>query len=160
MRISSKLGITLLISILTGVLTAQSQGSGSAKATPPKADSVSSADIWLNTVWKDIDAATTTKSYEVEKVTTVAGVRGAEAEDEATKQLYFRGTKALPDQAELTEKIQQLQQLIAADPTRAPEFEHYIIQCYLQLDKPETVAALTKEYLAKYPTSPWARFYR
>lgn len=160
MRISTFLGYMLLIPILTGAIPAQSQGSGSAKGPPPKADSVSSADIWLNTVWKDIDAATTTKSYAVEKVTTVAGVRGAEAENEATKQLYFRGTKALPDKAVLTEKIQQLSQLIAADPSRAPEFEHYIIQCYLQLENQDRVAALTKDYLAKYPASPWAKFYR
>ena len=37
--------------------------------------------MWDNTVWNEIEEVTT-KEYEVEKVTTVAGVRGAEAEDE------------------------------------------------------------------------------
>ena len=38
--------------------------------------------MWENTVWEEIKEITV-KDYEIEKVTTVAGVRGAEAEDEA-----------------------------------------------------------------------------
>ena len=45
--------------------------------------------MWDNTVWNEIEEVTT-KEYEVEKVTTVAGVRGAEAEDEALHHLYYR----------------------------------------------------------------------
>jgi len=45
--------------------------------------------MWDNTVWNEIEDVTT-KEYEVEKVTTVAGVRGAEAEDEALALLYYR----------------------------------------------------------------------
>ena len=43
--------------------------------------------MWDNTVWNEIEEVST-KEYEVEKVTTVAGVRGAEAEDEALNHLY------------------------------------------------------------------------
>ena len=45
--------------------------------------------MWENTVWEEI-AEVTTKEFEVEKVTDVAGVRGAEAEDEALLHLYYR----------------------------------------------------------------------
>ena len=45
--------------------------------------------MWDNTIWEEIEEITT-KEYEVEKVTDVAGVRGAEAEDEALEHLYYR----------------------------------------------------------------------
>ena len=45
--------------------------------------------MWENTVWKEIENVSD-ESYEVEKVTAVAGVRGAEAEDEALQYLYYR----------------------------------------------------------------------
>ena len=45
--------------------------------------------MWENTVWEEIQNVTTVE-YEVEKVTAVAGVRGAEAEDEALLHLYYR----------------------------------------------------------------------
>jgi hypothetical protein len=45
--------------------------------------------MWENTIWDEIEEVTT-KEYEVEKVTTTAGVRGAEAEDEALNKLYYR----------------------------------------------------------------------
>jgi hypothetical protein len=45
--------------------------------------------MWENTIWEEIEEVTT-KEFEVEKVTDVAGVRGAEAEDEALEHLYYR----------------------------------------------------------------------
>ena len=45
--------------------------------------------MWENTVWEEIQEVTDVE-YEVEKVTQVAGVRGAEAEDEALALLYYR----------------------------------------------------------------------
>ena len=45
--------------------------------------------MWENTVWEEIQDVTTIY-YEVEKITAVAGVRGAEAEDEALEHLYYR----------------------------------------------------------------------
>ena len=45
--------------------------------------------MWENTVWEEIQDVTD-ESYEVEKITAVAGVRGAEAEDEALLHLYYR----------------------------------------------------------------------
>ena len=45
--------------------------------------------MWENTVWQEIEDVVDVY-YEVEKVTAVAGVRGAEAEDEALALLYYR----------------------------------------------------------------------
>ena len=45
--------------------------------------------MWENTVWNEIEDVVDS-GYEVEKVTAVAGVRGAEAEDEALQLLYYR----------------------------------------------------------------------
>ena len=45
--------------------------------------------MWENTVWEEIDEITEVYG-EVEQITAVAGVRGAEAEDEALNHLYYR----------------------------------------------------------------------
>ena len=46
--------------------------------------------MWENTVWIEIQDIQDTESYETEYITAVAGVRGAEAEDEALNLLYYR----------------------------------------------------------------------
>ena len=45
--------------------------------------------MWENTVWEEIQDVVDV-GYEVEKVSAVAGVRGAQAEDEALALLYYR----------------------------------------------------------------------
>jgi len=46
--------------------------------------------MWENTVWVEIQEIEDTEVYETEQITAVAGVRGAEAEDEALDHLYYR----------------------------------------------------------------------
>ena len=46
--------------------------------------------MWDNTVWNEITDIAESKGYEVENITATAGVRGAEAEDEALALLYYR----------------------------------------------------------------------
>jgi len=46
--------------------------------------------MWDNTVWNEITDIAESKGYEVENITATAGVRGAEAEDEALAHLYYR----------------------------------------------------------------------
>ena len=48
--------------------------------------------MWDNTVWVEITDIEDTIYGEVEQITAVAGVRGAEAEDEAISYLYYRRT--------------------------------------------------------------------
>ena len=47
-------------------------------------------DVWDNAIWEEIVEIGETEVYEVENITAVAGVRGAEAEDEALAHLYYR----------------------------------------------------------------------
>ena len=63
--------------------------------------------MWDNTVWNEIEEVTT-KEYEVEKVTAVAGVRGAEAEDEALHHLYYRQSMKGPSEIELNKALGKL----------------------------------------------------
>ena len=46
--------------------------------------------MWENTVWLEIEDIADAEVYETEQITAVAGVRGAEAEDEALALLYYR----------------------------------------------------------------------
>ena len=46
--------------------------------------------MWENTVWVEIQDIGEEIVYETEQITAVAGVRGAEAEDEALDHLYYR----------------------------------------------------------------------
>ena len=46
--------------------------------------------MWENTVWNEIEDIADAEVYETEQITAVAGVRGAEAEDEALALLYYR----------------------------------------------------------------------
>ena len=64
---------------------------------------------WANTIWKKVGNLTKEKrSFKVEKATTVAGVRGAEAEDNILKQLYYRGKGQYPTRLELKNAIEML----------------------------------------------------
>ena len=70
------------------------------KIEKAKQDSIEMAEIedmdfdldamWDNTVWVEITDIEDTIYGEVEQITAVAGVRGAEAEDEALHHLYYR----------------------------------------------------------------------
>jgi hypothetical protein len=77
--------------------TERSKKRAQEKAIQDSIDMVSIEDIdfdldamWDNTVWVEIQDIEDTEVYETEQITAVAGVRGAEAEDEALDHLYYR----------------------------------------------------------------------
>lgn len=150
--------VTVLLAAVLRAESSQPQASGDTTQTGGK-EAVT--DIWLNTVWKDINTVTTTKSFEVEKVTTVAGVRGVEAEDEATKYLYYRGSRRVPDPTELRIAIQRLEAMVKEQPNpdRVAQLKYYIIQCYTQLGERDRVAQLSAELVQNYPATEWAQRY-
>ncbi|MBC8402074.1 MAG: hypothetical protein ISR95_00995 [Candidatus Marinimicrobia bacterium] len=159
-----KIASVLLIMVLHSIsIVAQTSGITQDSDTTKTEESGNISDIWLNTVWKSIDEITTTeKSFEVEKVTTVAGVRGEEAEDEATKHLYYRGSMRTPSRVELQDALKRLESMITSAPAddRVPELIHYTIQCYLQLGNEKKVYELREELLKNYPYSIWADIYK
>ena len=46
--------------------------------------------MWESTIWEEIEEVADEDIQEVDIITAVAGVRGAEAEDEALHHLYYR----------------------------------------------------------------------
>jgi len=121
--------------------------------------------MWDNTVWIEIENVTDAV-YEVEKVTAVAGVRGAEAEDEALHHLYYRQSMKGPSKIELNKALGKLlntlSTLKAKNPEHAkiPEVTHYAIQIYKKLEQAAKAKDLEKELLAIAPDSKWAKFYK
>jgi len=87
--------------------------------------------MWENTVWEEIKNVETLE-FEVEKVTAVAGVRGAEAEDEALEHLYYRrsmkGLSKLDIQKVLGRLIIKRDKLLSLDEKHLdiPKLNQYI----------------------------------
>ena len=92
--------------------------------------------MWENTVWEEIQDVVDV-GYEVEKVTAVAGVRGAEAEDEALKLLYYRksmkGLTELELRKALGKLINKRSELIKKNQAVPPEIDKYITQLKTRL---------------------------
>ena len=93
--------------------------------------------MWENTVWEEIQDVTTVYA-EVEQITAVAGVRGAEAEDEALALLYYRksmkGLSELDLQKALGKLIIKRGNLSDDDP-QAIKIDSYIRQIKSKLEK-------------------------
>ena len=121
--------------------------------------------MWDITVWNDIESVADA-GYEVEKVTAVAGVRGAEAEDEALHHLYYRQSMKGPSKVELNKALGKLLNTLTAlreknpDHAKIPEVTHYVIQIYKKLEDNSKAIEYEKELLAKTPESKWAKFYK
>ena len=92
--------------------------------------------MWENTVWNEIQDVVD-EGYEVEKVTAVAGVRGAEAEDEALKLLYYRksmkGLTELELRKALGKLINKRSELVKKGQAVPKEIDKYITQLKTRL---------------------------
>ena len=64
--------------------------------------------MWDNTMWEEITEVAETEYFEIENITATAGVRGAEAEDEALHHLYYRKSMKGPSRMELMEAYGKL----------------------------------------------------
>lgn len=85
--------------------------------------------MWENTVWEEIKEVTI-KDYEIEKVTTVAGVRGAEAEDEALNKLYYRKSMrslSLLDLQKVYGKLVAKKEKMEKDKVATDVIDNYIL---------------------------------
>ena len=120
--------------------------------------------LWDNTVWTEIEEINTIEG-EVEQVITVAGVRGAEAEDEALHHLYYRksmkGPNKLEMQAALGKLLNTLAKLQEKDTghVKIPEIQHYVIQIYLKLGETNNARTTQEELVSMAPDSKWAKLY-
>ena len=85
--------------------------------------------MWENTVWEEIQDVTEVYA-EVEQITAVAGVRGAEAEDEALNHLYYRRSMkglALLDLQKAYGKLSNTREKVS-DPQRIAKIDNLLLQ--------------------------------
>lgn len=148
------LAISLAGQAIPAGAEAEKASADTAKATPASKED----EEWLNTVWTQVDDMVKKEDLKLQETVTVAGVRGAEAEDQVLDKLYYKGAKRYPSQDKLKKAIETLQQSIAKNPKAesVPQQQYYIAQCYEKLgqlkEAKESYAQLAKEH-AK---SPWA----
>ena len=120
--------------------------------------------LWDNTVWTEIEEINTIEG-EVEQVITVAGVRGAEAEDEALHHLYYRKSMKGPNKLEMQAALGKLLNTLSklqekdVDHVKIPEIQHYVIQIYLKLGETNNAKATQEELVSMAPDSKWAKLY-
>jgi len=90
---------------------------------------------WLNSVWTQVDGLVKEQELKLQETVTVAGVRGAEAEDEILDKLYYKGAKRYPSQDKLKKAIDTLKKGIAKNPEDkdVPKQKFFIAQCYEKL---------------------------
>ena len=143
----------LIVPLLTGFLWSQDD------------DDLDLDAMWDNTVWNDIENVADA-GYEVEKVTAVAGVRGAEAEDEALHHLYYRQSMKGPSKVELNKALGKLLNTLTAlkeknpDHAKIPEVTHYVIQIYKKLEDNSKAKEYETALMTPSPESKWAKFYK
>ena len=84
--------------------------------------------IWESTVWEEIDEIVEVEG-EVEQVVSVAGVRGAEAEDEAVEHLYYRKSMKGLSQIELQKALGKLikKRSMVTDSLSLSKIDGYIL---------------------------------
>ena len=91
--------------------------------------------MWENVIWEEIVEMGEDKIYEVDNITHVAGVRGAEAEDEALALLYYRrsmkGLSKLDLQRALGKLIIKRQKMSNDSDTK--KIDSYIYQLKIKL---------------------------
>ena len=106
-------------------------------ATAQEPDSTAVDDDWLNTVWTQVDEMVKEEEYETQQIVTVAGVRGAEAEDNILDKLYYKGGKRAPSQSKLLKAIETLEKAIEKEPKGkdVPKQKYFIAQCYEKLGR-------------------------
>ena len=95
--------------------------------------------MWENTVWNEIEDVVDA-GYEVEKVTAVAGVRGAEAEDEALALLYYRrsmkGLSKLDLQRALGKLVLKKEEMLRRDSgANTKKIDGFILQLRKRIKK-------------------------
>ena len=122
--------------------------------------------MWDNTVWNEIEDIADEEIQEVDNITAVAGVRGAEAEDEALHHLYYRQSMKGPSKVELNKALGKLLNTLSTlkeknpEHKKIPEVTHYVIQIYKKLEDNSRAKEMEQELLATAPDSKWAKYYK
>jgi TolA-binding protein len=145
---------TLGVGITAAPLRAEEKAKAEAKADTAQ---VKASDAFMNR-WKKIQDVTKKQAYETQQTRTVAGVRGAEAEDAVLDQLYYKGGVRYPSRVDLKNAITQLTESIKADSTGAavPEQKYFIAQCHSQLGETAEAKAIYEDLVKNHDKSEFA----
>ena len=148
----------LLLALLYVVPVAaqESKTDGVAESTDIAVDG--DDDDWLNTVWTQVDDMVQEEEFQKQEIVTVAGVRGAEAEDNILAKLYYKGGKRYPSQDKLVKAIKTLQEALDKNPKspNAPKQKFFVAQCYEKLGKADQALDYYSQVTKDHPKSSYA----
>ena len=93
--------------------------------------------MWDNTVWNEITDIAESEGYEIDNITATAGVRGAEAEDEALALLYYRRSMRGLSELDLQKALGKLmiKREKMSDDSDTEKIDGYILQLKIKLKK-------------------------
>ena len=113
---------------------------------------------WLNTMWTQVDDMVKEEEFKLQETVTVAGVRGAEAEDNILTKLYYKGGKRYPSQEKLTKAIDTLKKALAKNPKSpvAPKQKFFIAQCFEKLGKTADARDYYGQLAKNHPQTSYA----
>ena len=153
------IAVIALLSWTTAPLVAEEGASQetTTSTTAPAADEALDEE-WLNTVWTQVDDMVKQESLELQKTVTVAGVRGAEAEDSILDKLYYKGAKRYPSQDKLRKAVDSLRQALGKAPKgpNAAKQKFFIAQCYEKLGQTESARDFYGQVSSDHPESSFA----
>ena len=113
---------------------------------------------WLNTVWTQVDDMVKQETLKLQKTVTVAGVRGAEAENSILDKLYYKGAKRYPSQDKLRKAIDKLTETVEKNPKgpNAAKQKFFIAQCYEKIGQDLQANAYYNQVALDHPNSRFA----
>lgn len=150
---------SLALLALVAVPVVGQEADKQASATTPVRDAEEAVDEeWLNTIWTQVDDMVKTEEHKLQETVTVAGVRGAEAEDEILDKLYYKGARRYPSQDKLNKAIETLREAVAKAPkgANAPMQKYFIGQCYEKLGRLTEARDFYGRVTKDHPQSTWA----
>jgi|TARA_B100000315_G_scaffold110307_1_gene101161 hypothetical protein len=121
--------------------------------------------MWESTIWEEIEEVADEDIQEVDNITAVAGVRGAEAEDEALHHLYYRKSMKGIDEGALKNALGKLLNNLSVLKEKNPEHEkipkltHLVCQLYTKLGDEDKAKMFENELLAIAPDMH-AKYYK
>jgi len=154
--------LTILVGFALAPLPAQATDKDKPAAKKPAVSKSDTGKVQASSAflarWKKIQSVTKKKAYETQQTRTVAGVRGAEAEDAVLEQLYYKGGVRYPSRVDLKNAISQLQEAIKADPSAegVPEMKLFVAQCHAQLGETKEAKAVYNDLIQNHPDTDWS----
>ena len=162
----TKLLFSLALALLIGHTAQAEEEKSSSSSTTPNAGVAQPAaatdegvdEEWLNTIWTQVDDMVKEEEFKLQETVTVAGVRGAEAEDGVLDKLYYKGAKRYPSQDKLRKAIDTLKEAIAKNPKSAgaPKQKFFVAQCYQKLGQKRQARDFYTQVTKDHAKTPWA----